>query len=137
MSPLRAVISFSHTFCDGGADLPNADSFHGHISAIATLLLESKISCTASGKYAYACASTWAGAKSFAAAAFEAYATAWVDVQTSSTCKCGVNVFASADATIAAWGDIWVQLYNAMDDHVCASTGGTGARSHLTAVVLS
>ena len=44
---------------------------------MAKLVIESKIKCDTYGKYAYACGSTWADAKSFAGAAYQAFASAW------------------------------------------------------------
>ena len=92
-----------------------------YIKAVATLLLQSKLKCEASGKYALACASSWASAYSFAGAAFEAYASAWVDTDLKD-CHCSVNVLAQADALISSWGEIWVSIYQGLDDSVCASS---------------
>ena len=75
------------------------------------------------GKYAYACGSTWADAKSFAGAAYKAYTAAWADVQTNtSVCNCGTNVYAQADVVTSAWGEIWSNIYAALDDSACASS---------------
>ena len=92
-----------------------------YIKAVATLLLQSKLMCETDGKYALACASSWAGAYSFASAAFEAYAGAWVDTDLKD-CHCSVNVLAQADALISSGGEIWVSIYQGLDDSVCASS---------------
>ena len=93
----------------------------GKIKAVAELLLESKLKCDTSGKYAIACARSWAGAYSYAAAGFEAYAAAWADGSNRlDECKCAVDVFASADALTSSWAEIWVSIYQSLDDYVCA-----------------
>jgi hypothetical protein len=102
------------------ADIKQKDKY---IQAVASLLLQSKLKCETSGKYALACASTWAGAYSFAGAAYEAYASAWADVSNDlSHCNCAVDVLANADAVTSNWGEIWVAIYQGLDDSVCASS---------------
>ena len=140
LSTLPAVVELRKTFCDdpsvltyfGGyqyfdpaydtATALYVESFDEQISAIAELVLQSKIECNASGKYAYACGSTWAAAKSFAGAAYEAYAAAWVDVDTGD-CNCGIDIYASSDAVVSSFAEIWTQIAARLDDHACAGTG--------------
>ena len=135
---VRAVVDLRRTFCHttdqlysfGGykqfnLDYPTAQNvthFDGQISAIAELMLESRITCNTEGKYAYACGGTWADAESFAGAAYEAYASAWVDVGTDA-CHCDIDIYASADAVISAWAEIWAGIYASIDDAACAGTG--------------
>ena len=107
-------------------------SFDEQISAIAELVLQSKIECNASGKYAYACGSTWAAAKSFAGAAYEAYAAAWVDVDTGD-CNCGIDIYASSDAVVSSFAEIWTQIAARLDDHACAGTGAAQTQCALLA----
>ena len=93
------------------------------IQAIAALLIESKLKCDTSGKYALACASSWAGAYSFAGAGLEAYASAWGDSSTDlGKCHCSVDVLAQADAVVSSWAEIWVSIYQGLDDSICATS---------------
>ena len=55
-----------------------------------------------------------------------AYATAWNSIKTGTTCSCDVDIYASADATVSGWAEIWAGIYAKMDDAACV---GTGARS--------
>jgi hypothetical protein len=85
---------------------------------VASMMVSCNVLCSdTSGKYAYACGSTWADAHSFAGAAYEAYASAWADVQGAGSdynyCDCGVDVYAQADvvrlfasAPIQFWDDL-------------------------------
>ena len=122
------AVELSLDFCNVGdysyeKKYKNAKQKDLYIQAIAKLLIESKLKCDTSGKYAIACASSWAGAYSFAGAAFEAYASAWVDSGTDlDKCHCSVDVFAEADAVTSAWGEIWVSIYQGLDDSICATS---------------
>lgn len=117
-----------YAYFDPASDTETAlhvKSFDDRISAIAELVLESKIECDASGKYAYACGAGWAAAKSFAGAAYEAYAAAWVDVDTGD-CDCGIDIFASSDAVVSSFAEIWTQIAARLDDAACAGTAASG-----------
>ena len=136
----HAVVELREMFCSAGEQLqyfsgykewtlgsesevdPMYDQYHGKISAIAELLIQSKLTCTATGSYAYACGGTWAHATSFAGAAYEAYAAAWADAS-SGHCDCGVDVLASADVVISGWAEIWAKIYGSLDDSTCVGTG--------------
>jgi hypothetical protein len=130
-----AVSSFTNLVADVSLELCNVKSYgyfdydqdykqkDKYIQAVATLLLESKLKCSTTGKYALACASSWAGAYSFAGAAYEAYAAAWADASNDLYhCKCAVDVLANADAVTSNWGEIWVSIYQGLDHSVCASS---------------
>ena len=52
-----------------------------------------------------------------------AYATAWNSVKTGTTCSCDVDIYASADATVSGWAEIWAGIYASLDDAACAGTG--------------
>lgn len=58
------------------------------IKAIAKLVLESKLECSASGKYAYACGETWSKADAYAGAAFEVRAARSRIAEHGDVCKC-------------------------------------------------
>ena len=122
------AVELSLDFCNVGEHsyakrYKNREQKDLYIKAIAKLLIESKLKCETSGKYAIACASSWAGAYSFAGAAFEAYASAWADSGTDlDKCHCSVNVLAEADAVTSSWGEIWVSIYQGLDDSICAES---------------
>ena len=87
-------------------DVAEPDWMEDKLGAMATLLLESKLECTTSGKYAYGCGGTWSSAESYAGAAAEAFATAWAEVSSDpahSSCSCGSELDAQADVTVAGW----------------------------------
>lgn len=71
------------------------------VGALAELVLESKVTCDAAGEYAYGCGHTWAGATSFAGAAYEAFASAFAETGTAAECNCDVDITANADAVVA------------------------------------
>lgn len=91
---------------------------------MASLLIESKLKCTTTGTYAYGCGGTWAGAHSFAGAAFEAYAAALAVIGETTECSCDLSLTAEADVSVSAFADIWTEIYASLDDFACASTQG-------------
>ena len=52
-----------------------------------------------------------------------AYATAWNSVKTGTSCSCDVDIYASADATVSGWAEIWAGIYASLDNAACAGTG--------------
>ena len=132
------MVDLHEFFCAGVRDPTAVERvFDGRIEATAELVLTSHIKCDANKQKTLACASSWVDARAFAEASYEAYGAAVAAAGTGAQCSCGQALFAEAEVTIAAWADIWADIYHSCVPCCTASMIASRCQLHLLDVCMA